>query len=110
MYTQISIRNTGYNSTESGTSSYEFIDDRLAIVRHLRNEQRHATFNVEMLLEFVEAYIFIHKTGYLIQSKPISLRGTSKIFHRNTQTGTCLILAKEKDFTTDSKASTAETL
>lgn len=109
MYTQISIRNTGYNSTESGTSSYELMDDRLAIV-HLRNEQRHATFNVEMLLEFVEAYIFIHKTGYLIQSKSISLRGTSKIFHRNTQTGTCLILAKEKDFTTDSKASTAETL
>lgn len=109
MYTQISIRNTGYNSTESGTSSYELIDDRLAIV-HLRNEQRHATFNVEMLLEFVEAYIFIHKTGYLIQLKPISLRGTSKIFHRNTQTGTCLILAKEKDFTTDSKASTAEPL
>lgn len=109
MYTQISIRNTGYNSTESGTSSYELIDDRLAIV-HLRNEQRHATFNVEMLLEFVEAYIFIHKTGYVIQSKPISLRGTSKIFYRNTQTGTCLILAKEKDFTTDSKASTAETL
>lgn len=73
MYTQIAITNTRYNSTESGTSSYELIDDRHVIVRHLRNEQRHATFNVEMLVGFVEAYIY-HKTGHLIQSKPISLR------------------------------------
>lgn len=112
MYTQIAIKNTRYNSTESGTSSYELIDDRHAIVRHLRNEQRHATFNVEMLVGFEEAYIYTQNgSPNSIETDITSLApATSKIFHRNTQTGTCLILVKEKNFTTDSKASAAKPL
>lgn len=112
MYTQIAIKNTRYNSTESGTSSYELIDDRHTMVRHLRNEQRHATFNVEMLVGFVEAYIYTQNgSPNSIETDITSLApGTFKIFHRNTQTGTCLILVKEKNFTTDSKASAAKPL